>query len=103
MLLFPSFTCFHEAFIYSFLHIHLQILKEFKDEDWNMGNLVFTMTNRRYGEKCIAYSESHDQVLTHHVPPPCRQREVKENVINVSLEMDIGVTTGYSSLGTTVK
>ncbi|XP_056612332.1 1,4-alpha-glucan-branching enzyme [Triplophysa dalaica] len=41
----------------------IQILREFKDEDWNMGNLVFTMTNRRYGEKCIAYSESHDQAL----------------------------------------
>ncbi|KAI7800313.1 hypothetical protein IRJ41_000186 [Triplophysa rosa] len=41
----------------------IQILKEFKDEDWNMGNIVFTMTNRRYGEKCIAYSESHDQAL----------------------------------------
>ncbi|TRY84666.1 hypothetical protein DNTS_000364 [Danionella cerebrum] len=40
----------------------IQILKEFKDEDWNMGNIVFTMTNRRHGEKCIAYAESHDQV-----------------------------------------
>ncbi|XP_067849516.1 1,4-alpha-glucan-branching enzyme-like isoform X2 [Heptranchias perlo] len=41
----------------------IQILKEFKDEDWNMGNIVFTLTNRRYGEKCIAYAESHDQAL----------------------------------------
>ncbi|XP_051535388.1 1,4-alpha-glucan-branching enzyme-like isoform X2 [Myxocyprinus asiaticus] len=41
----------------------IQILKEFKDEDWNVGNIVFTMTNRRYGEKCIAYAESHDQAL----------------------------------------
>uniref|UniRef100_A0A671L5P5 1,4-alpha-glucan branching enzyme n=1 Tax=Sinocyclocheilus anshuiensis TaxID=1608454 RepID=A0A671L5P5_9TELE len=41
----------------------IQILKEFKDEDWNMGNIVYTMTNRRYGEKCIAYAESHDQAL----------------------------------------
>ncbi|GCB78365.1 hypothetical protein scyTo_0016814, partial [Scyliorhinus torazame] len=39
------------------------ILKELKDEDWNMGNIVFTLTNRRYGEKCIAYAESHDQAL----------------------------------------
>lgn len=39
-----------------------QILKEFKDEDWNMGNIVYTLTNRRYSEKCIAYAESHDQV-----------------------------------------
>ncbi|XP_073719621.1 1,4-alpha-glucan-branching enzyme [Misgurnus anguillicaudatus] len=41
----------------------IQILKELKDEDWDMGNIVHTMTNRRYGEKCIAYAESHDQAL----------------------------------------
>ncbi|MFT7803862.1 1,4-alpha-glucan-branching enzyme [Arapaima gigas] len=41
----------------------IQILKEYKDEDWNMGNIVYTLTNRRYGEKCIAYAESHDQAL----------------------------------------
>uniref|UniRef100_H3C3Z1 1,4-alpha-glucan branching enzyme n=1 Tax=Tetraodon nigroviridis TaxID=99883 RepID=H3C3Z1_TETNG len=41
----------------------LWILKEFKDEDWDMGNIVYTLTNRRYGEKCIAYAESHDQAL----------------------------------------
>uniref|UniRef100_A0A2K5CGA1 1,4-alpha-glucan-branching enzyme n=1 Tax=Aotus nancymaae TaxID=37293 RepID=A0A2K5CGA1_AOTNA len=39
------------------------LLKEFKDEDWNMGNIVYTLTNRRYLEKCIAYAESHDQAL----------------------------------------
>lgn len=27
-----------------------------------MGNIVHTLTNRRYGEKSIAYAESHDQV-----------------------------------------
>ncbi|XP_046873763.1 1,4-alpha-glucan-branching enzyme-like isoform X2 [Hypomesus transpacificus] len=41
----------------------IQILKEHMDEDWNMGNVVYTLTNRRYGEKCIAYAESHDQAL----------------------------------------
>ncbi|XP_078089193.1 1,4-alpha-glucan-branching enzyme isoform X1 [Mustelus asterias] len=41
----------------------IQILKELKDEDWNMGNIVYTLTNRRYGEKCVAYAESHDQAL----------------------------------------
>uniref|UniRef100_A0A4X2L618 1,4-alpha-glucan branching enzyme n=1 Tax=Vombatus ursinus TaxID=29139 RepID=A0A4X2L618_VOMUR len=41
----------------------IQILKEFKDEDWNMGNIVHTLINRRYLEKCIAYAESHDQAL----------------------------------------
>uniref|UniRef100_A0A8C9PJ18 1,4-alpha-glucan branching enzyme n=1 Tax=Spermophilus dauricus TaxID=99837 RepID=A0A8C9PJ18_SPEDA len=39
------------------------LIKEFKDEDWNMGNIVYTLTNRRYLEKCIAYAESHDQAL----------------------------------------
>jgi 1,4-alpha-glucan branching enzyme len=33
------------------------------DEAWDLGNLVFTMENRRYGEKCVAYAESHDQAL----------------------------------------
>ncbi|KAI4815569.1 hypothetical protein KUCAC02_005711 [Chaenocephalus aceratus] len=41
----------------------IQILKECKDEDWDIGNIVHTLTNRRYGEKCIAYAESHDQAL----------------------------------------
>lgn len=44
-------------------YLVLQILKELKDEDWNMGNIVHTLTNRRYGEKCIVYAESHDQVM----------------------------------------
>ncbi len=28
-----------------------------------MGNLVHTLTNRRWKEPCIAYCESHDQAL----------------------------------------
>lgn len=43
--------------------LFVQIIKELKDEDWNMGNIVYTLTNRRYEEKYIAYAESHDQVL----------------------------------------
>ncbi|XP_048349012.1 1,4-alpha-glucan-branching enzyme-like [Sphaerodactylus townsendi] len=41
----------------------IQYLKEYKDEEWNMGNIVFTLTNRRHGEKYVTYSESHDQAL----------------------------------------
>ncbi|PKK32399.1 glucan (1,4-alpha-), branching enzyme 1 [Columba livia] len=41
----------------------IQIIKELKDEDWNMGNIVHTLTNRRHEEKYIAYAESHDQAL----------------------------------------
>jgi len=42
----------------------IEVLSEWgSDENWDMGNLVFTMENRRYGEKCISYAESHDQAL----------------------------------------
>lgn len=41
----------------------IQLLKETKDEDWNMGNITFTLTNRRYSEKCVSYVESHDQAI----------------------------------------
>jgi 1,4-alpha-glucan branching enzyme len=33
------------------------------DEGWDMGNICFTLTNRRWKEKTIAYAESHDQAL----------------------------------------
>jgi 1,4-alpha-glucan branching enzyme len=39
----------------------IKILKEKRDEDWDLGNICFTLTNRRHGEKTIAYAESHDQ------------------------------------------
>lgn len=29
----------------------IQLLKEFKDDDWNMGNITYTLTNRRSKEK----------------------------------------------------
>ncbi|GAO49934.1 hypothetical protein G7K_4070-t1 [Saitoella complicata NRRL Y-17804] len=41
----------------------IKLLKEGQDEDWDMGNICFTLTNRRHGEKTIAYAESHDQAL----------------------------------------
>ncbi|KAI2326414.1 alpha-1,4-glucan branching enzyme [Ophidiomyces ophidiicola] len=43
--------------------MYIKLLKEKRDEDWNVGNIVFTLTNRRHGEKTIAYAESHDQAL----------------------------------------
>ena len=39
----------------------IKILKELKDENWDMANICWTLTNRRHGEKTIAYCESHDQ------------------------------------------
>jgi len=41
----------------------IELLKGVKDEQWNMGNITFTLLNRRFGEKAIAYAESHDQAL----------------------------------------
>ncbi len=41
----------------------IKMLKLEKDEEWNMGDLVHTLTNRRWQEKAIAYVESHDQAL----------------------------------------
>ena len=39
----------------------IKILKEKKDDEWDLSNIAFTLTNRRHGEKTIAYCESHDQ------------------------------------------
>jgi len=43
--------------------LYIKWLKEKQDIDWDMGKLCFTLTNRRHGEKTIAYAESHDQAL----------------------------------------
>jgi 1,4-alpha-glucan branching enzyme len=36
-------------------------LMDIKDEEWNIGNILYTLTNRRYNENHISYAESHDQ------------------------------------------
>lgn len=40
----------------------IEILKK-RDEDWRMRDIIHTLTNRRWLEKCVAYAESHDQAL----------------------------------------
>ncbi|XP_051131607.1 1,4-alpha-glucan-branching enzyme 2-2, chloroplastic/amyloplastic-like [Andrographis paniculata] len=40
----------------------IEILKK-RDEDWEMEDIVHTLTNRRWLEKCVSYAESHDQAL----------------------------------------
>uniref|UniRef100_A0A2N9G2W4 Alpha-amylase/branching enzyme C-terminal all beta domain-containing protein n=1 Tax=Fagus sylvatica TaxID=28930 RepID=A0A2N9G2W4_FAGSY len=40
----------------------IELLKK-KDEDWRMGDIIHTLTNRRWLEKCVSYAESHDQAL----------------------------------------
>ena len=41
----------------------IKLLKEETDDNWNMGQIWWTLANRRTHEKCIAYAESHDQAL----------------------------------------
>ena len=41
----------------------IKVLKDQTDEQWNMHEFFFTMTNRLYDVKTIAYAESHDQAL----------------------------------------
>lgn len=41
----------------------IKVLKDQTDEEWNMHEFFFTMTNRMSDVKTIAYAESHDQAL----------------------------------------
>ncbi|UZJ56056.1 hypothetical protein CBS101457_005376 [Exobasidium rhododendri] len=41
----------------------IKLLKESRDEDWDLSAICHTLTNRRHLEKSIAYAESHDQAL----------------------------------------
>lgn len=43
--------------------MYIKLVKEIADEEWDIGNIAFTLSNRRHGEKTIAYAESHDQAL----------------------------------------
>ncbi|GFP98544.1 1 4-alpha-glucan-branching enzyme [Phtheirospermum japonicum] len=41
----------------------IDYLKNKKDEEWSMNEITWSLTNRRYTEKCVAYAESHDQAI----------------------------------------
>lgn len=41
----------------------IKMLKETGDENWDMGHITHTLTNRRWKEKVVAYTESHDQAI----------------------------------------
>jgi len=41
----------------------IKLLKEYKDEDWDIYKIWYELTTRRPKEKNIGYSESHDQAL----------------------------------------
>jgi 1,4-alpha-glucan branching enzyme len=41
----------------------IKIIKEKKDEDWNVSQIFHELTQARHDEKVISYAESHDQAL----------------------------------------
>ncbi|MGB0774529.1 MAG: alpha amylase C-terminal domain-containing protein [Akkermansiaceae bacterium] len=41
----------------------IKLLKHKRDEEWNMSEIWSELSNRRAGEKTVAYAESHDQAL----------------------------------------
>jgi 1,4-alpha-glucan branching enzyme len=41
----------------------IKLLKHTSDENWNIHELYWTLTNRRWKERTISYAESHDQAL----------------------------------------
>lgn len=38
-------------------------IKELKDEDWHVGDILFELTNKRSDERTISYAECHDQAM----------------------------------------
>ena len=46
----------------------IELLEEKRDHEWDMGNIVHTLTNRRFAEACVGYAESHDQARTRVAP-----------------------------------
>lgn len=41
----------------------IQYMSKYSDDNWKMGHIVHIMTNRRFKEPVIAYTECHDQAL----------------------------------------
>lgn len=41
----------------------IKIIKEKKDEEWNVGDIFYQVTAHRNDEKVVSYAESHDQAL----------------------------------------
>jgi len=41
----------------------IKIIKEQKDEDWNVGQIFHELTSHRADEKVVSYAESHDQAM----------------------------------------
>ncbi|TLX76167.1 1,4-alpha-glucan-branching enzyme [Labilibacter sediminis] len=41
----------------------IKMIKEKQDEEWNVGQIYYELSQHRVGEKTISYAESHDQAL----------------------------------------
>jgi 1,4-alpha-glucan branching enzyme len=41
----------------------IKIIKEKKDDEWQMGDIFYQLTSKRMDEKVVSYTESHDQAL----------------------------------------
>lgn len=41
----------------------IKLLKEFPDEDWQVGHIFYELTNKRSDEHTISYAECHDQAM----------------------------------------
>jgi 1,4-alpha-glucan branching enzyme len=43
----------------------IKLLKDGPGDDaWDLGNICFTLTNRRHGEKSITYGHSHSALMS---------------------------------------
>merc|ERR1719326_1280502 len=41
----------------------IKLLDGTPDDDWNVGHITHSLTNRRWKEKVVGYAESHDQAI----------------------------------------
>ena len=41
----------------------IRLLRDCSDDDWSMGSITYTLSNRRWKERNISYCECHDQAL----------------------------------------
>jgi 1,4-alpha-glucan branching enzyme len=41
----------------------IKLIKEKKDEEWDVGEMFYNLTSKRMEEKTVSYAESHDQAL----------------------------------------
>ena len=78
----------------------IKLLKHKRDNEWSMGDIVHTLTNRRWREKSVAYAESHDQALVGDKTlafwmmdkEMCKCKPIKSLVTNTGFEIDTNMS-----------